>query len=603
MKLIDAFGKYQNLIIVIAVLATGLLSGGISWQYLIVPNILLMLYLSGSNIKKVKFNYTIILIIAILISGIVSISLTSADKQNAIHEFMKIIIFALAFCAGMTADKKTIFNAICVLGTVLSVTGILGYCNILRIDEFVFNDRTYFRLQSFVKFANVTAILLGISYFVLLDEYKETKKIYIPHISVCILLSIYLTISKAAIPIFLVVGTAEVILNKKYAKYFFLQNIICLIVAFGVILAVRNHYYSISALMVVACIAITGTLSKNSMPFNADLKKFRPAIVLIAVIGIICASIYAASIDVFATLVSRLVYSKDAMRIIKSDWLFGIGAGGWKYYQYGVQSIGYNVNYVHNGMIQLWLDYGLFGFVAFVAIFITGAINAFKKKEYVLFGIIIFITAHSMIDIDLSFGVILIVYGLIAGFIAKDGKQDFCFKPFIAIVLIICVLFETYSVCDYMIRADFENNYLNNDYKAALKSAYRLEKICPLDSNLKVSIGSLDPNKTEINLEKAAALSPLDKNICLKYINYQIDNKRQINISELSAKFINLAPKQESTYVQEQDFLRRALKNGLCDGREYDEMIARLNQRRNKEGVVDRNKLLNEINGIGNRED
>lgn len=88
-----------------AVLTAGLFSGGISWHCLIVPAVLLIISVA-LNLKNLKFSRDSLLIMAVLLSGVISSATANADKQNAIHEFMKIIIFALVFYAGTAADKK-----------------------------------------------------------------------------------------------------------------------------------------------------------------------------------------------------------------------------------------------------------------------------------------------------------------------------------------------------------------------------------------------------------------------------------------------------------------------------------------------------------------
>ena len=594
MDLMETVNKNRHTTTLIAMLVTGLLSGGISWHYLIIPTVLFMCSIV-INIRNIKFNCKSILITAILLSGILSLFFTNADKQNTIHEFMKIIIFVLAFYVGTATNKRTILNAISLLGTVIAVLGILGYCNIVRINEFVFNDRTFYRLQSFIKYANITAVMLGCTYFALVDIYEETTKQYIPYVSAGILIALYLTISKAAIPLFLLIGILGAIFEKKYAKYFLLQNFICLLFAAVIIFLARKHYYSISFLTVVACIAITGTISKNSLNFYMDLRKILLVVLLILIAGIAGVLIYTKNTDIFATLISRFVYSKDALQILKSNWFLGIGAGGWKYYQYGVQSMGYNVNYIHNGLIQFWLDYGFIGLMAFIAIFADSVIFAFRKKEYTLLCIILLIATHSIIDIDFSFGIILVIYGLIIGYLTNDSKQFTCYKPFAAVALAISLLFMCYSCGEYIIRNKFEKAYLKKDYQTALQYAYKLEKICPSDSSLKESIAALDSDTTKENLKKAVELSPLDKDIFLTYINYLIDNGYKINITNMSEHFISLAPKQESTYAEIQIFAKKAFENGLCSIEEYDNTIADSEQRRKEEHVVNRNELLNEI--------
>ena len=580
-------GCYATLI---AVFAAGLLSGGISWQHLILPAFFLIVSIV-LNIKNIKFNFNSVLITIVFLSGMFSLAFTSADKQNAIHEFMKIIIFALAFYAGTAADKKTVLNAIIMIGAAAAVSGIMGYCNILRIDEFIFNDRTFYRLQSFIKYANITAVVLGCAYFALIDAYGENSKPCIPYVGACLLTAFYLTISKAAIPLFLIVGAAWSMHGKKYAGYFLLQNFVCLIFAAGIILLARKHYYSIALIAAVACIAAAGKISSR---VKTDRRSIRLVLLSIAALGTVSVVVYAKNTDIFATLVSRFVYSRDALKLLKDNPILGIGAGGWRYYQYGVQSVGYSVNYVHNGVIQLWLDYGITGFAGITAIFAGSAVCALRKKEYTMLCMLLFILLHSALDIDFSAGIILVICGLITGQLT-DSRQSFGCKPFAAAVLAASVLFVCYSCAEYAVRSRFESAYLKEDYPSALRYAHALEMLCPADSKLKVSIAALDDSAAEEYMEKAVSLSPLDMEIYLKYINYKIDNNRPADIYELADRLIGMAPKQETTYVKVRDFAEKAYKNDLCNLSEYERTIDLTERRMEEERVINRNKLLGEI--------
>lgn len=573
-----------------AVLTAGVFSGGISWHCLIVPAVLLIIS-AALNLKNLKFSRDSLLIMAVLLSGVISSAAANADKQNAIHEFMKIIIFALAFYAGTAADKKTVLNAIILTGAAAAVSGIMGYCNILRIDEFVFNDRTFYRLQSFIKYANITAVVLGCAYFALIDAYGENSKPYIPYVGACLLTAFYLTISKAAIPLFLIVGAVWIALGKKHAGYFLLQNFICIIFAAGIILLARKHYYSIALIAAAAGIAAAGKIGAG---VNMSRRSIRLVLLSIAALGAVSVAVYAKNTDIFATLISRFIYSRDALKLLKDNPILGIGAGGWRYYQYGIQSTGYSVNYVHNGVIQLWLDYGIAGFAGIAAIFAGSAVRAFGKKEYTLLCMLLFILLHAALDIDFNAGIILVICGLITGQLT-DGRRSFGCKPFAAAVLAASALFVCYSCAEYAVRSRFESAYLKEDYQSALRYAHALERLCPADSKLKVSIAALDDGAAEEYMKKAVSLSPLDMEIYLKYINYKIDNNLPSDIYEFADRLIGMAPKQETTYVKVRDFAGKAYKNGLCSLSEYERTIDLADRRMEEERVINRNKLLGEI--------
>lgn len=130
----------------------------------------------------------------------------------------------------------------------------------------------------------------------------------------------------------------------------------------------RNHYYSIAA------------AGKIGAGVNMSRRSIRLVLLSIAALGAVSVAFYAKNTYIFASLVSHFVYSRDALKLLKDSPVLGIGAGDRRCYQYGVQSTGHSVNYVHNGVIQLWLDYGIAGFAGIAAIFAGSVVRAFGKK-------------------------------------------------------------------------------------------------------------------------------------------------------------------------------------------------------------------------------
>lgn len=125
---------------------------------------------------------------------------------------------------------------------------------------------------------------------------------------------------------------------------------------------------------------IAAAAGKIGAGVNMSRRSIRLVLLSIAALGAVSVAVYAKNTDIFASLVSRFIYSRDALKLLKDSPVLGIGAGGWRYYQYGVQSTGYSVNYVHNGVIQLWLDYGITGFAGIAAIFAGSAVRAFGRN-------------------------------------------------------------------------------------------------------------------------------------------------------------------------------------------------------------------------------
>ncbi len=128
----------------------------------------------------------------------------------------------------------------------------------------------------------------------------------------------------------------------------------------------------------------------------------------------------------------RGVYIGDAFKIIKDNWLFGIGGDGW-HYRYGeVQDYYYVAREVHSYPVQLLLEFGIAGLISYLAILIIlakqGLESVFKNWNVEYFSLLCavgIILLHSCLDFDLSFfyGLWIVFMGLamLNGF----QKQDF----------------------------------------------------------------------------------------------------------------------------------------------------------------------------------
>lgn len=575
-----------------AVIACMLFSGGLNWQYYIISNTLLFFAII-LNKREVKFNYDAILLVIIMIFGMVSICFSLGDKQYAIHEYGKVTCLILSYYAGTAFKESDIQKIIGFSGALLAIFGLFGYCNLIRIDEFVFNDRKLLRLQSFIRYANTTALILGCAYFAIIKLFKETKKKYLLYLNGCVLTALFLTVSKAAIPIFVVISTGLVIVDKKIAKELIWQTIICLMTAIGTLLLVKSHYNSLGILVAALGIILSAEINIKTLR-SEQIIGLWIALCFFGTIAVIVMAYYT-KINIFETLFKRFEYMRDALNLLKKHWLIGIGSGGWKYYQYSVQSIQYNVTYVHNGWLQFWLENGIVSFAALIIIIANSVLSMLKHNNYIVLAALLLIIAHSFIDIDMSFGIVLIFLGLIVGnYAGACPKKFFWSMPGVASILM-CVLLSVYMGGEFWVRNKFEKNYVAKNYAKSLEYAYKLEKICPYDSNLKVSIAALNENTAKQNIERAIALSPLDNDIYKTYVNYLLDNRFAVNITELTKKYINLAPKQEKTYTDVQAMLEKALKEKLCSQSEYEAAISQAERRRKKENVINRNELINEL--------
>ncbi|HHV76813.1 MAG TPA: hypothetical protein GXX39_05540 [Syntrophothermus lipocalidus] len=118
--------------------------------------------------------------------------------------------------------------------------------------------------------------------------------------------------------------------------------------------------------------------------------------------------------------VSRLEFNYTAMRIVKDHPLFGTGAGGWNalYHQY--LGFPYWTTEVHDHFLQVWVEAGTVGFIAFLAMWAFLAYNLWRlfrsrppQEEWALnWGVAsaaLAFGAHAAIDFDLSLAAMAMV--------------------------------------------------------------------------------------------------------------------------------------------------------------------------------------------------
>ena len=107
----------------------------------------------------------------------------------------------------------------------------------------------------------------------------------------------------------------------------------------------------------------------------------------------------------------RFNFVKDAIKLIKENFIFGTGGDSWKYLQKQVQDYAYGAKEVHNYYIEIFLEFGIVGFISFLLIMIQVVKNCiiYLRKDVkdienialiMAFTLLMF---HSGLDFDLSY--------------------------------------------------------------------------------------------------------------------------------------------------------------------------------------------------------
>lgn len=125
----------------------------------------------------------------------------------------------------------------------------------------------------------------------------------------------------------------------------------------------------------------------------------------------------------------RLIYGRDALRIIRDHPVFGVGGGGWASLHHRYQDYYYIARQTHSHYLQVAVESGLVGlaaFLAFIALLFHQAYRAWRGAQdpgpriliWSIICAVVVLLLHSVIDFDLSFGALQLIFWAMAGLIS-----------------------------------------------------------------------------------------------------------------------------------------------------------------------------------------
>ena len=152
----------------------------------------------------------------------------------------------------------------------------------------------------------------------------------------------------------------------------------------------------------------------------------------------------------------RFDYWKDASKIIQDHWLFGAGGNTWRTLYGQEQEYLYYAKEAHCYILEVWMSFGIAGLLSYIfiiAITIQNVINLLKSQkdnEYrtllsIFVGISI-ITIHSLMDFDMSYLIIEMIFYMFIAIMNKDDKIEISntniYETIITIVFIPIAIFN-----------------------------------------------------------------------------------------------------------------------------------------------------------------
>lgn len=289
----------------------------------------------------------------------------------------------------------------------------------------------------------------------------------------------------------------------------------------------------------------------------------------------------------------RLTFFKDGVRIVKDNFLFGTGGNGWLYNYENIQSYFYESTEVHNYFLKIFIENGIVAAIAYLFIIIYFVIGLIKKKKIDCIDCaFILLTLHSLVDFDLSFYFILLIWSILLRISMnsaniKSGRCNNFIFAFIIVINIIGIIFvglyfnvktrneELMSNIEYELDTDKLLNltmeYNENEPYYNFNNIYLYVNYSTVtEGNMEYLYNKIKSQKLVVNTEKNIIRNRVIENVLQTCNDQEIVNKfAQIVINEntemidnINAKELNrLSEYKIQKYISEQKELVEMAKN------------------------------------------
>lgn len=445
--------------------------------------------LSQKDFFAIKPN-AVLITVGLIVLSYLTVTIWAVDKGTAIYGFFKVLpigVFAFILSA---YDKNTRDKLVEAVPYAAVSSGALAY-----ILSFIPALSEYFlvadRLGGFFQSPNIFASFCLVGIIVLLTSEKVSVKNLI--LTAVLMVLIFLTGSRTVF-VFLLLTIIVLLFKIKNKKIkLSLLGIVLFVIASSVVV-----------------VFVTGSVQTVGRFLTISLES--------------------------STLLGRLLYYIDALPVILKH-PFGLGYYGYYFTQGSFQTGVYSVAFVHNSVLQYFLDIGFVPAIVFVVV-VAGSFfsknTSFRQKLilFVLFG-------HSLLDFDFEFTAMLLVLVLVLDFELfkkKDVKIN-CNSYLLTVISVVLVLFSVYFA---MVNA----LYLFGEHKA-------VDKIYGHDTMSKMYLITEEKNQTAL-LKYADEIIEENGYLAIAYdvkanAAYKEGNFKRV--TEYKKQAIKCAPYSKEEYV------------------------------------------------------
>ncbi|MDP4145937.1 MAG: O-antigen ligase family protein [Bacillota bacterium] len=367
----------------------------------IIMSALFLKYLFSKDHRAIvsskQFKVMAIVMITLILLGFISVFL-SRDKVlsflNGFYFLSGIIVFLVVkFLKKQEVDKSI---------RALFYGGVM--CSIASIVKYLFNSDI--RLDGLLNYANASALLFAVCIVIFYFEIYKEYNSYLNRFGVLMLtIALFLTQSRGGVIVYLIALLFGIWLLCSKRRNLIIDILIFNISALilGYLLLTRQYLF----LFLLCPIAIFAVFFKNE---KYHIKKgvfIAIAVSIAAAIGVLVKVSFGRLTNIgigTAQLQERFVFYEDALKLIRNN-LMGIGAGTYESRQFIYQSASYGIRYIHNGFLQLAVDFGVEFLAACIIFIVYCIVQAYRNKRLrsIYFLITVMILTHSMLDFTMSF--------------------------------------------------------------------------------------------------------------------------------------------------------------------------------------------------------
>ena len=263
--------------------------------------------------------------------------------------FFPVVLYMLLLMQMEAEEANCIFQIVPWTGAIMTITS-FGLQHVPGISQYIIVDG---RLAGFFQYANTYALFLLIGLVVLISEERQSK--WKPLLAAVLVLGVFASGSRTSFLLMLGLGVFYCIWKRDWRK-------------------------------------IATTAGVASVGFGLS--------VLISKLGTADADRFLTTTSETGTFLVRLLYYKDALPVILKH-PGGLGYLGYYLLQSSFQTGVYSVRFIHNELLQLFLDVGWIP----TGLFCVALVLSFLNKETEMRNrlILFLVCAHAMIDFDLQF--------------------------------------------------------------------------------------------------------------------------------------------------------------------------------------------------------